>query len=193
MILVIDNFDSFTYNIYQLLGGIGAEMCVRRNNEIDCRQIEALKPEGIIISPGPGYPKDAGISKQVITEFYRAVPILGICLGHQSIVEVFGGKIQRAPVAMHGKTSELISEGSCPLWNGVSKRPLVGRYHSLAAAPDEIPAELLVTSRTEDGVVMSVRHREFPVFGIQFHPESVLTPEGEQFLSNFLDIVKEAS
>jgi len=191
MIAIIDNYDSFTYNIYQMLGEFGANVKVFRNDAVTCKELGQLKPEKIIISPGPGFPDTAGISMQVVKEFYRQIPILGICLGHQSIVQAFGGKIIHAPHVMHGKVSLLNVRKIGPLFHGVSESPRVGRYHSLVADPAGFPDELEITSVAEDDLIMSVSHRNFPVHGIQFHPESILTPEGAVMLKNFLKIEKQ--
>lgn len=188
MIAIIDNFDSFTYNIYQILGELGAKVEVFRNDAISTQKLKELAPKKIIISPGPGYPDDAGISMEIIQEFYKNIPILGICLGHQSIVQVFGGKIIHAPAVMHGKTSVLQITNPCPLLQGIGAKPVVGRYHSLVADASNMPAVLRVTSQTEDGVIMSIHHVKYPLFGIQFHPESVLTPEGKRILANFIQL-----
>lgn len=186
MILVIDNYDSFTYNIVQQLGMLGAELLVKRNDQTTIAEIHQLKPERIVISPGPGTPADSGISLDVIRHFGATVPILGVCLGHQCIAHVYGGQVVRAPQLMHGKTS-LIQHDGDQLFHGVPAPFEATRYHSLiAAAP--LPAALHVTARTADGEIMALRHRQHPVFGVQFHPESILTTHGPQILKNFLEL-----
>jgi anthranilate synthase/aminodeoxychorismate synthase-like glutamine amidotransferase len=184
-LLLIDNYDSFTYNLVQAFLMEGAEVDVRRNDEITIEQALALKPTHVCISPGPGTPYDAGISMDVIRAFAGLVPIFGVCLGHQSITEVFGGKVVRAGRLMHGKTSPVTHDG-LGLFSGMSSPCQVGRYHSLIAEPSSLPSELLVTARTDQGEIMGVRHRELMVEGVQFHPESVLTPEGPILMRNFL-------
>jgi anthranilate synthase/aminodeoxychorismate synthase-like glutamine amidotransferase len=184
-LLLIDNYDSFTYNLVQAFLMEGAEVDVRRNDEITIEQALALKPTHVCISPGPGTPYDAGISMDVIRAFAGLVPIFGVCLGHQSITEVFGGKVVRAGRLMHGKTSPVTHDG-LGLFCGMSSPCQVGRYHSLIAEPSSLPSELLVTARTDQGEIMGVRHRELMVEGVQFHPESVLTPEGPILMRNFL-------
>ena len=187
MILVIDNYDSFTYNLVQYLGELGAELRVRRNDQVTVGEIEAMAPEQILISPGPGRPEDAGISVDVIRRFGPSVPILGVCLGHQAIGVVYGGTVCRAGAPMHGKTSTVVHDGK-GLFRGITEPFLAGRYHSLMISSDGLPHELEVAARTrEDGTIMAVRHRSYPVHGVQFHPESVLTDEGRRILRNFLD------
>ena len=186
MVLVIDNFDSFTYNLVQYLGELGAEPIVYRNNAISVGEIEALAPGRILISPGPGRPEHAGISPEVIRAFAPRIPILGVCLGHQAIGQVFGGTIVRAPRPMHGKTS-LIEHDGRGVFAGLREPFAAGRYHSLAVSEEAWPDDLDVTARAaDDGVVMALRHRAWPVEGVQFHPESVLTGEGRHLLRNFL-------
>ncbi|HEX5649475.1 MAG TPA: aminodeoxychorismate/anthranilate synthase component II [Steroidobacteraceae bacterium] len=184
-LLLIDNYDSFTYNLVQAFLVLGAEVLVHRNDAITVEQAQALEPSHLCISPGPGTPHDAGVSMDMIRAFAGRVPVLGVCLGHQSIVEVFGGEIVRAGRLMHGKTSPVEHDG-----RGVFKdapRPLqVGRYHSLIARPQSLPPALEVTARTPEGEIMGVRHRDFVVEGVQFHPESVLTPDGPRLMGNFL-------
>jgi len=188
MILVIDNYDSFTYNLVQYLGELGADVRVRRNDQITIGEIEAMAPEQILISPGPGRPEDAGITPDVIRRFGPSTPILGVCLGHQAIGMVYGGHVTRAIVPMHGKTSTVVHDGR-GVFAGIGAPFLAGRYHSLIIEGDTVPADLEVAARTkEDGTIMAVRHRTYQVHGVQFHPESVLTEEGRRILRNFLDL-----
>ena len=184
-LLLIDNYDSFTYNLVQAFLIEGAEVDVRRNDDIAVDQALALAPTHVCISPGPGTPYDAGISMEIIRAFAGRVPVFGVCLGHQSITEVFGGKVVRAGRLMHGKTSRVTHDG-LGLFTGMPSPCEVGRYHSLIAEPASLPAELLVTAQTEQGEIMGIRHRELMVEGVQFHPESVLTPEGPRLMRNFL-------
>ncbi len=184
-LLLIDNYDSFTYNLVQAFLVCGAEVDVRRNDEITVEDALALRPTHLCISPGPGTPQDAGVSIAMIRAFAGRVPVFGVCLGHQSIVEAFGGKVVRAGRLMHGKTSVIDHDGR-ELYAGLPPRCEVGRYHSLIAQPDSLPPELLVTSTTPEGEIMGVRHRELMVEGVQFHPESVLTPQGPMLMANFL-------
>ena len=191
MILVIDNYDSFTYNLVQLLAALGAEVEVRRNDTLTAEEALALAPTGIVISPGPGTPDDAGISREVIRSASNAgVPVLGVCLGHQSIAEVFGATVCRAPRQVHGKTDEVSHDGA-GVFAGVPSPFTATRYHSLCVDESTVSAPLRVTAHTPDGVVMGLQHDSLPVFGVQFHPESVLTPEGTKLLANFLDIAGE--
>ena len=185
MLLIIDNYDSFTYNLVQYFGEFGVEMKVFRNDQITLAEVEKLAPERICISPGPGTPDQAGISCSLIHRLGPRIPILGVCLGHQSIVEVFGGKVVRAGRLMHGKTSQITHDG-LGLFDGLPNPCEIGRYHSLIAQPESLPAHLLVTARTAEGEIMGVRHRELMVEGVQFHPESVLTPDGPRLMGNFL-------
>jgi anthranilate synthase/aminodeoxychorismate synthase-like glutamine amidotransferase len=188
MVLVIDNYDSFTYNLVQYLGELGAEIRVRRNDEVTIGEVEAMAPEQILISPGPGRPETAGVSVDVIRHFGPATPILGVCLGHQAIGVVYGGTVCRATAPMHGKTSTVVHDGK-GLFRGITEPFVAGRYHSLVISGEQVPAELEVVARTkEDGTIMAVRHRSYPVHGVQFHPESVLTEEGRRILRNFLDL-----
>lgn len=183
MILLLDNYDSFTYNVYQLISELGAAVEVVRNDKIT---IEAVKSySAVIISPGPGIPSDAGISEQIISGLKGELPILGICLGHQAIGEVFGGRIIRAKEIVHGKTSKLIHKGK-GLYSGLKQGVEVGRYHSLIIERETLPNCLEITSELEDGTIMGVRHKDFDVEGIQFHPESILTPSGRIMMKNFL-------
>lgn len=186
MILLIDNYDSFSYNVYQLVGSVNPDIKVIRNDEMTVQEIEALAPSHIILSPGPGRPAEAGVCEEVIRYFAGKVPIMGICLGHQAICEVFGATITYAKELMHGKQSVATLDTESLLFRGMNRQITVARYHSLAAEPDSMPKELKVTARTPDGEVMAVEHRAFPIYGVQFHPESVLTPEGKKIMENFL-------
>ena len=186
MVLLLDNYDSFTFNLAQYLGELGAPPLVRRNDEITLDEIDALKPDHIVISPGPGRPEDAGISVDLIRRFGATTPVLGVCLGHQGIGVAFGGQVVRATQLMHGKVSSIQHDGR-GVFHGVSQPFTAGRYHSLVVA-EPLPDALEVSARTDDGTIMGVRHRAFPVHGVQFHPESVLTGEGRQILQNFLGL-----
>lgn len=185
MILLIDNYDSFTYNVYQLLSILGAEVVVRRNDELSLTDVAVLRPAGIVISPGPGDPAQAGVSCDVIRQFGPTVPILGVCLGHQCIAASFGGHIERAPELMHGKTSQVHHQGNGIMAGLPTPFPAV-RYHSLAVDRTTLPSCLEISAQTEDGTIMGLRHREYPIEGVQFHPESVLTTDGPAVLSNWL-------
>ncbi len=187
MILVIDNYDSFTYNLVQYLGELGAKLSVYRNDKITLTRIKSLKPEKIIISPGPGEPKDAGISEDVVRDFGSRIPILGVCLGHQCIGEVFGGRIIGARRLMHGKTSMIYHDGK-GIFRGIANPFEATRYHSLIVDKKGFPKALVITARTKEGEIMALRHREYPIYGVQFHPESILTAEGKKILRNFLKI-----
>jgi anthranilate synthase/aminodeoxychorismate synthase-like glutamine amidotransferase len=184
-LLLIDNYDSFTYNLVQAFLIEGADVLVYRNDAIDVAAALALAPTHVCISPGPGTPAAAGVSMQIIQTFAGRVPIFGVCLGHQAIVEAFGGEVVRAGRLMHGKTSMIAHDGS-GLFSGMPSPCEVGRYHSLIAKPERMPADLLVSARTAEGEIMGVRHREWQVEGVQFHPESVLTPQGQRLMANFL-------
>jgi len=186
VILLIDNYDSFTYNLYQYLTELGAEIEVRRNDQISIAEVEALHPDKVVISPGPKTPDHAGISMEVIDRLGRSTPVLGVCLGHQCIGQLFGGRIVRAPELKHGKTSPIHHNGRGVL-RGLPNPFEAGRYHSLVLDRDSIPTELEITAQTADGLVMGIRHRSYPIEGVQFHPESVLTPAGKQLLRNFLE------
>ncbi|MBI3505919.1 MAG: aminodeoxychorismate/anthranilate synthase component II [Proteobacteria bacterium] len=186
MILLIDNFDSFTYNLYQHLSELGARVVVKRNDVATVAVIERLKPEGIVISPGPGRPEDAGSILEVLRAFVGKVPILGVCLGHQAMAQAFGGKVVRAKTLMHGKASRIRHDGR-GLYRGVANPFEAARYHSLMVDRRTLPREFVVTSRSEDGTVMGIRHRKFKAEGVQFHPESVMTPDGKALLRNFLE------
>ncbi len=184
-LLLVDNYDSFTYNLVQAFLVLGADVLVYRNDEISVAQALALKPSHLCISPGPGRPDDAGVSLAMLAAFEQRVPTLGVCLGHQSLVQHFGGRIVSAPRLMHGKTS-MIEHDGLGVYAGLSQPFQAGRYHSLAAEEESLPSVLQITSRSERGEIMGVRHRQLPLEGVQFHPESVLTPEGNQLLGNFL-------
>ena len=186
MLLVIDNYDSFTYNLVQYLGELGEQIEVRRNNQVTVDEIESkLKPARILISPGPGTPDDAGVSMRVIKSFAGRVPILGVCLGHQAIGQVFGGRVVRAPQLCHGKSSPVQHDGKT-IFAGLDQSFSAGRYHSLIVEDDNLPSCLEVSARTPDGLIMGLRHREMKVEGVQFHPESIMTTEGKKLLANFL-------
>lgn len=184
-VVVIDNYDSFVYILVQYLGELGADLQVHRNDEITTDEIAALKPDAILISPGPGTPDNAGISLEVIEKFAQTTPILGVCLGHQAIGQAFGGTVVRAPSVMHGKTSTVSHSGE-GVFSELDPQLTVTRYHSLVVEPDSVPDTLEVTATSEDGVIMGLRHKTLPVEGVQFHPESVLTDSGHQMLKNFL-------
>jgi len=186
-LLLIDNYDSFTYNLVQAFMVLGADVQVFRNDKITVREALALNPTHLCISPGPGRPDDAGVSLDMIAAFERRVPVLGVCLGHQCLVQHCGGRIVSAERLMHGKTS-MVSHDAKTIYAGLSEPFQAGRYHSLAAEPDSLPDSLWITSRTSSGEIMGVRHRELPLEGVQFHPESVLTPEGDRLMQNFLDL-----
>ncbi len=183
--MVIDNYDSFTYNLVQYLGELGAEVLVRRNDEVTTGEIPALQQDRIVVSPGPCTPNEAGVSLKAIEEAPEGVPVLGVCLGHQAIGQAYGGKVVRAKEPVHGKTARIMHDGE-GVYRGLPQGFEATRYHSLVIEPDSVPGCLTVTSRTEDGVIMGVRHKELPVEGIQFHPESVLTGSGKELLKNFL-------
>jgi anthranilate synthase/aminodeoxychorismate synthase-like glutamine amidotransferase len=191
MVFVLDNYDSFTYNLVQYMGELGAEVTVRRNDELTPEEVESLHPDRILLSPGPCTPQEAGISIPLIRHFATKVPvrvpILGVCLGHQAIGAAFGGTVVRAPKLMHGKTSEVIHDGRS-LFSGIASPMTCTRYHSLIVAEEDLPRELEITARTEDGIIMGLRHRKYPVEGVQFHPESVLTRDGKELIKNFLEL-----
>ena len=188
MILLIDNYDSFSYNLYQLAGSIEPGIKVIRNDAMTVDEIEKLNPDGIIISPGPGRPEDSGVCPEVIKKLGSRIPILGVCLGHQAICMTYGATVSYAKELMHGKQSDTKLDTECELFNGCSPTTPVARYHSLAAVEDTMPDCLIVTARTADGEIMAVKHREYPVYGVQFHPESIMTPEGKQMLANFIGL-----
>lgn len=186
MILLVDNYDSFSYNLYQYVGEIDPDIRVIRNDELTVSEIKALAPERIILSPGPGRPENAGVIVELVRELGRDIPILGVCLGHQAICAAYGATVTYAKELMHGKQSEAEFDTDSPLFIGCQRRSMVARYHSLAVDPDTLPDELSVTAKTRDGEVMAVRHTRFPVYGVQFHPESIMTDEGKKMLSNFI-------
>lgn len=186
-VLVIDNYDSFTFNLVQLIGKLTNDVIVRRNDRTSLEEIESIKPDKIVISPGPGRPGDSKISLEVIQEYGRKISVLGVCLGHQGIGVVFGGKVVRAPFLMHGKTSIIIHDGEY-IYKELPQKFPAGRYHSLVIDRDSLPPDLTITAETEDGVIMGVRHKNFPIEGIQFHPESILTPQGESLINNWIKL-----
>ncbi|MCJ7727223.1 MAG: aminodeoxychorismate/anthranilate synthase component II [Actinobacteria bacterium] len=186
-ILMIDNYDSFTFNLVQYLGILGENIKVRRNDKVSLDEIKKMAPSRIVISPGPGRPVDAGMSKDIIRNFYKEIPILGVCLGHQCIGEVFGAEVINSGVVIHGKTSKIYHDGKS-IFAGVENPFEAARYHSLILKKDTIPSSLEVTAHTEDGIIMGVRHKNYKLEGIQFHPESFLTPVGLKILKNFIDL-----
>jgi anthranilate synthase/aminodeoxychorismate synthase-like glutamine amidotransferase len=188
MILMIDNYDSFTYNLVQYLGQLDQAVAVYRNDEITLEGIRNLAPDAIFLSPGPCTPKEAGITVDVIREFHKSTPIMGVCLGHQAIGYAFGGKVVRADRLMHGKTSPIINDGKT-IFKGLPNPFIAGRYHSLLIEEASLPSCLMISARTEEGEIMGVRHKEYAVEGIQFHPESILTPQGKRILRNFLELI----
>jgi anthranilate synthase component 2 len=192
MLLLIDNYDSFSYNLYQMIGAIDPDIKVVRNDGATVGELARLAPSRLVISPGPGRPADAGVCEAAIAHFAGRIPILGVCLGHQAICEVFGATVSHAKRLMHGKPSEILLDASCPLFAGLPGSSQGARDHSLAAVPETVPETLSVTARTDDGEIMGVRHRAYQVYGVQFHPESILTPPGKTILENFLKI-KEVS
>src|SRR5680860_1330991 len=184
-ILMIDNYDSFTYNLVQYLGILGENIKVRRNDRITLKEIEGMSPQRIVISPGPGRPENAGISRDLIKYFYKKIPILGVCLGHQCIGQVFGGKIINSGIVLHGKTSQVMHDGK-GIFDGVESPFTAARYHSLIISKDTVPDDFEISAWTEDSTIMGIRHREYKLEGIQFHPESFLTPSGLKILKNFI-------
>lgn len=188
MILMIDNYDSFTYNLVQYIGQLGEDVVVRRNDEITIPEIGKLRPSAIFLSPGPCTPREAGITVEVIRHYYKAMPILGVCLGHQSIGFAFGADVVRAERIMHGKTSEIINDGRT-IFQGLPNPFKAGRYHSLILKKDDLPACFEISAYTLEGEIMGIRHREYPLEGIQFHPESILTPQGKRIIKNFIDLI----
>lgn len=191
MILLIDNYDSFSYNLYQMVGTINNDIRVIRNDEMTVDDVRDMNPSHIILSPGPGYPKDAGICIETVQKLGSEIPILGVCLGHQSICEAYGAKIVHAKQLMHGKMSVINIYNKNGIFNGMPDKTQVARYHSLAADAETIPDCLEITAETEDGEIMAVKHREYPVYGVQFHPESILTVHGDMILKNFIEIGRE--
>lgn len=191
MILLIDNYDSFSYNLYQMVGEIEPDIRVIRNDERNVDEIEKLNPDCIIISPGPGRPEEAGVIVDVVKRLGKEIPVLGVCLGHQAICMAFGAVITYAKELMHGKQSEVEFDNGCLLFQGCPSHAPVARYHSLAADAETIPDVLQVTARTTEGEVMAVKHRDYPIYGVQFHPESILTPDGKRMLENFINTKKE--
>ena len=188
MILLIDNYDSFSYNLYQLIGEINPNIRVIRNDEMTVEAIKKLGPSHIILSPGPGRPESAGVIIETAKRLGKEIPILGVCLGHQAICMAYGATVTYARELMHGKQSEVTFDMDCPLFRGIPKKAPVARYHSLAADADTVPECLKVTAKTDKGEVMAVQHREYPVYGVQFHPESIMTPDGKTILTNFLNL-----
>jgi anthranilate synthase component 2 len=190
LLLLIDNYDSFTYNLFHYLGQLGAEIVVKRNDELTAEQALAMKPDAVVLSPGPCTPNEAGICCDLIARAGGRVPILGVCLGHQAIGQVYGGKVVRAPVPMHGKLSRIHHTGKS-VFRGLNNDFLATRYHSLTIAPDSVPAELEVTAVADDGVIMGVMHKRHPVHGVQFHPESIASENGHALLANFLRLARQ--
>ena len=186
MILLIDNYDSFSYNLYQLVGEICPDIKVIRNDELTVEEIRKLKPERIILSPGPGRPENAGVIIDVVKVLGKEIPVLGVCLGHQAICAAYGATVTYAKELMHGKQSDVDFDTDCLLFRGCPGKAPVARYHSLAADKETIPEELLITAHTSDGEVMAVQHKDYPVYGVQFHPESIMTPDGKTMLENFI-------
>jgi anthranilate synthase/aminodeoxychorismate synthase-like glutamine amidotransferase len=186
MLLLLDNYDSFTYNLYQYLAELGAEVVVHRNDQITIQDIEQMKPTHIVVSPGPCTPNEAGLSCKIIEHFGPSIPTLGVCLGHQSIGQVYGGRVIRAPEPMHGKTSRMNHQGK-GVFKGLPEPFEAIRYHSLIVEDNNLPAELEITARTDDGLIMGLKHRTYPVEGVQFHPESIMTMVGKNLLRNFLE------
>ena len=186
MILLIDNYDSFSYNLYQFIGEIDSDIKVIRNDEMTVEEIRNMNPDRIILSPGPGRPENAGIIVEAVGTLGKDIPILGVCLGHQAICAAFGATVTYAKELMHGKQSDVKFDQDCPLFSGCPKIAPVARYHSLAADADTIPECLKITALTTDGEVMAVQHNEYPIYGVQFHPESIMTPDGKQILRNFI-------
>ena len=190
MIVLIDNYDSFSYNLYQLIGSVEPDVKVVRNDAYTVEENEGMKPEAIILSPGPGKPSDAGICIEAIRYFAGKVPVFGVCLGHQAICEAFGGTVSYAKELMHGKQKEIHQIGENQLFQGLPEIFPAARYHSLAALKEKLPEELKVTAESEDGEVMAVEHTKYPIYGVQFHPESVMTPDGKIMIENFMDVVR---
>ena len=190
MILLIDNYDSFFYNLFQLVGELNPDIKVIRNDEMTVGQVEELNPDKIILSPGPGRPEDAGVIIGIAKTLAKKIPTLGVCLGHQAICAAYGAEITYAKQLMHGKQSQVKFDASCPIFKDIPPVAPVARYHSLAANPETIPQCLKIAAETDDGEIMAVQHKAYPIFGVQFHPESIMTPDGRQMLKNFLEIQK---
>lgn len=186
MIILIDNYDSFSYNLFQYIGEINSDIKVIKNDELTVSEIEKLSPRALIISPGPGKPSDAGICEEAVKKLAGKIPMLGICLGHQAICEAFGGKIGYAKKLMHGKPSDIKVDTDSVLFNGLPERIKAARYHSLAAWRESLPDKLKITAVSDDGEIMAVEHKDYPVYGLQFHPESIMTPDGKKILTNFM-------
>lgn len=190
MILLIDNYDSFSYNLYQLIGSLTGEMEVIRNDALTVEEIAAKQPEAIILSPGPGRPENAGVTVEVIRKLGKKIPLLGVCLGEQAMCLAYGGKVSYAKQLMHGKQSRTVLDTNSVLFRGLPEQVEVARYHSLAAVEETLPSVLRVTARTADGEIMAIEHKNYPVYGVQFHPESILTPTGTAMVKNFLRVAK---
>ncbi len=190
MILLIDNYDSFSYNLYQLIGSVEKDIKVIRNDEYTIEEIEVMAPEALILSPGPGKPADAGVCIDAVKYFAGKLPMLGVCLGHQAICEAFGGTVSYAKELMHGKQSKVYQGGTGKLFRGLGPEFKAARYHSLAAEAESLPAELKVVAEADDGEIMALEHAEYPIFGVQFHPESVMTPDGRKMIENFMEVVR---
>ena len=190
MIVLIDNYDSFSYNVYQLIGSVEPDIKVVRNDEYRVEEIAEMTPEALILSPGPGKPSDAGICIDAIKYFTGKIPILGICLGHQAICEAFGGRVSYAKELMHGKKKTIYTVGKSKLFDGLGDSFQAARYHSLAAVREELPDILRITAESDDGEIMAVEHRKYPIFGVQFHPESVMTPDGKVMIQNYINVVR---
>lgn len=190
MIVLIDNYDSFSYNVYQLIGSVEPDIKVVRNDEYTVEEIAEMKPEALILSPGPGKPSDAGICIDAIKYFSGKIPILGICLGHQAICEAFGGRVSYAKELMHGKKKTIYTVGKSKLFDGLGDSFQAARYHSLAVVREELPDVLRITAESDNGEIMAVEHRKYPVFGVQFHPEPVMTPDGKVMIQNFINVVR---
>ena len=188
MLILIDNYDSFSYNLYQMLGTLDPSILVLRNDAVSVEELAALQPDGLILSPGPGRPEDAGICMEAVRAFAGKIPILGVCLGHQAICAAYGAVVSYARHLMHGKASPTLLDTDCPLFHGCPGETPVARYHSLAVRENTLPEDLIITARADDGEIMAVSHRKHPVYGLQFHPESILTPRGATMLGNFLSM-----
>ena len=186
MILIIDNYDSFTFNLYQYVGTLNSDVKVYRNDALSVKEIAELNPQRIILSPGPGYPEDTGVCEEILKELPGLCPILGVCLGHQAIGEVFGGRVVLAPELVHGKQSLIKADTACKLFKGLPQEIEAARYHSLIVEKESLPECLKITAQTADGEIMALKHRDYEIYGVQFHPESVMTPDGMKILANFL-------